>query len=143
MEASELRIGNFITHEDYSSDCFSVLSISENVVNTKGGKSGAWVNPPLMINPIPITEEWLAEFGFGKHGGQNYGWFSKRWVTVPQEQVNEICININTGLCSIGYDASGEDEEVGCAYTKIPIKFVHLLQNLWYALTGEELIISQ
>ena len=74
------------------------------------------------IQPIPITEEWLLKFGFEKkefdyfilNYGDNECYFSYKRNNL------ELCRNIQT-------TASAK------------IKSLHQLQNLYFALTGEEL----
>lgn len=64
--------------------------------------------------PIPLTEEWLLRFGFGQMRNKFY----KKHVTLTKSE----------GF----YVAFVQDE----------LKSVHQLQNLYFALTGEELEIN-
>ena len=83
------------------------------------------------IEAIPLTEEWLLKFGFEK----NF------------ENLIEILINKNQ---SLHFD---ETDNFMSLYIPINhefiylvfkhIKYVHQLQNLFFALTGEELEIKQ
>ena len=75
------------------------------------------------VNPIPLTEEWLLKFGFEKmtkgycfHNG-SFGLFFDNWILQLETPVTSIELN--------------------------HIKFVHQYQNLYFALTGEELTIKQ
>jgi len=72
-----------------------------------------------FIEPIPITEEWLLKFGFSKIG-ENFDLkgFCIWWSTI----VKEYHFRIN---------GSG-----------IHLKHIHQLQNLYHALTGEELTLK-
>lgn len=85
------------------------------------------------VNPISITEEWLFRFGFTKEDvGENHVRYFKgegllfgvEFINHPNEQ-NQIIITP-----SHVWDAS---------YTGSPCLYVHQLQNLYFALTGEEL----
>jgi len=79
--------------------------------------------------PIPLTEEWLLKFGFEKFIGNNIlwgladfcvGWYGNKfatWIIRMQQENNEMNFHSQ-------------------------IKYVHQLQNLYFALTGEELIVS-
>lgn len=71
----------------------------------------------LYFKPIPITEEWLKRFGFkeGKKG--------------------PFAIDMIPDKLFISMD--WEDPEEGIRVPKP--KFVHQLQNLYFAITGEEL----
>jgi len=72
--------------------------------------------------PIPLTEEWLLKFGFERSGLYNV----KSQVYIYDEH----------GLVDTGY-------EYRFNYTEMKLKYVHQLQNLYFALTGEELTISE
>lgn len=72
-----------------------------------------------IYKPIPLTEEWLVKFGFVKDYS---GW------------QNGIRIEYDKERQSYVLDTDGND------YLQSPlIKHVHRLQNLYFALTGEEL----
>lgn len=78
------------------------------------------------LEPIPLTEEWLFKFGF-KFDGHCSWW---------KNELIELTID------------TGEDEysvfnNNGDYITLKGIKYVHSLQNLYFALTGEELEIKQ
>lgn len=133
IDAKELRIGNCVSHSDYTSGVFTVFSIEQMskggyVVDTKGGKNGAWANPIENIEPIQITEEWLLKLGFeyeDQTGWYNYGSDDCYILCLPLDGYTEVCLGFRN------------DE------TQLPdIKTVHQLQNLYFALTGEELTIK-
>jgi hypothetical protein len=73
------------------------------------------------MNNIPITEETLINFGFTKFDG----WF------FLENRFTTIYISSLTGHCSIG-----ANEEYDLPYK---VLYIHQLQNLYFALTGEEL----
>jgi hypothetical protein len=77
-------------------------------------------NNPDQYKPVPLTEEWLLRLGFEKKQ-PNYTWYRKNRVTI--NVFNDVAFRLNTN----GY----------CVYK--PFKHVHQLQNLYFALTGEEL----
>lgn len=68
--------------------------------------------------PIPLTEEWLLKFGFVCHP---WGWVNEQ-------------IGIRLTLHSFIYKNDNG--------ANIKIKHVHQLQNLFFALTGEELTLK-
>ena len=74
------------------------------------------------IKPIPLTEEWLIKFGFET---DNIEWWN--------------------GLISIGIYKDGlfycPTGEISLRIGK-EIQYVNQLQNLYFALTGEELILN-
>lgn len=67
------------------------------------------------FKPIPLTKEWLIRFGFEEYGN---GWH------------NGLIWYVNN-KCWFGKSPIIEN-----------IKYVHQLQNLYFALTGEELTIK-
>lgn len=116
MKATELRIGNFIFLGK------RVLKIEPNhISNLYYDKE-----TEKLVSPIPLTEEWLLKFGF-------YDWidvldgsfnWKKGYVNLSVYEIIGFCFN---------YDDGNE---------YINIKYVHQLQNLYFALTGEELKIN-
>ena len=116
MNASELRINNLVMDENYN-----IVTITHEDfmgVNDDGG---------FPLRPIPLTEEWLVKFGFIQ-------------TIIGFESVNEyfpFSIEINSlGVAELYIEFYGGDK-----YKKL-IKYVHQLQNLYFALTGEELTSS-
>jgi hypothetical protein len=81
------------------------------------------------ISPIQLTEEWLIKMGFEKSVDTTN-------LFVKIENINEVQYEISFY------------EKVGCSlyaeefWLKDEIKYVHQLQNLYYALTNEELTIK-
>jgi len=107
MKPEELRIGNWVYMFGSTSVCSKVNIKSIEFYD--------------LMEPIPLTEEWLERFGFE---------FDGEWW----DYLN-FGINIRQNRCS---ESLGE---FGFNYYPIP-KYVHQLQNLYYALTGEELEIK-
>lgn len=119
MKASELRIGNWVDlyHEEYEYESFQFdFNMGWNMD---------------YINPIQLTEEWLLKFGFyAKHHHDNFS-FNGFEISSSQRR-------IDTNERSVFYLMLTEDSKFN-----IRIEHVHQLQNLYFALTGEELIIKE
>ena len=92
------------------------------------------------LQPIPLTEEWLLKFGFEK-------------VITDTEDAYGIDYNLEVAdICYISYSDDFSCAIYGSEYASknsigaVPnwnsIKYVHGLQNLYFALTGEELTIG-
>ena len=110
MKAKELRIGNWVYYENPHSDRIAIKFISNAL---------SYVH---KLDPIKLTEDWLIKFGFTKVN--KYSYWLDDFLCEP------IYINLNTRKTTIG---SNEEYDIN------HIKHVHQLQNLYFALTGEEL----
>jgi hypothetical protein len=120
MEAKELRIGNLVT-----SNGFQFKTVKE-IMNDGLSFIDDPDLPLSWIRPIPLTEEWLIKFGFTKNRNKFY-------------------IGINYGLYSVHRVGDAFDhwylhhEFDKSKRITSNILYVHQLQNLYFALTGEEL----
>lgn len=76
----------------------------------------------IDFHPIPLTEEWLLKFGFDSHKSSKELLFGS--LICLERQMNELFI-VNP------FDKH-----------QYKIDYVHQLQNLYFALTGEELEIK-
>lgn len=127
MEAEELRIGNWINHpENYAievnSTTIDLMSILKN----------------NRFNPIPLTEEVLLNSGFEKiESRQDYFELSSY---DPYNPTPEGC-RINVFFDFDGVRLWYAFESDGARLIR-RIHYVHQLQNLYFALTGEELEID-
>ena len=129
MKANELRIGNWV-YQDYVKENVTVSGLYESSdecwYNIHNGESRG---PIQSFKPIPLTEEWLIKFGFEDDNGEielqlgnytgAYLWFN----------------NVSKQLRLVSGD--------GKFLSHDKLKYVHQLQNLYFALTGEELTIKQ
>lgn len=135
MKANELRIGNYYY---YANDVVGKLSFIDFKLATKKDMIPEYFE---RLKAIPLTEEWLLKFGFTKwkycddcayidcNGQQLY---LRKWN-------NEWMARFLTVLFK------GSDREYMSAKDyKIqkPPQYVHSLQNLYFALTGEELTLK-
>jgi hypothetical protein len=136
MKANELRIGNFI--QGAANTCSSTLGYIEEVtplfIHDK-----SLHNAFRFYNGIPITEEWLLKFGFEEEamrysrnidlfgGGKKLCFSGDYLYIIDSEKQNTIPTDVVTIW----------NKDVKKEF------YVHSLQNLYFALTGEELIIKQ
>lgn len=134
MNAKELRIGNLI---DFEGQIETVYQIRNSGVDffrgtTRTGvifQSYVWE----AINVIPLTEEWLLKFGFKLFSTGSY---CKSLIT-DEDAYLALDLKYNYGFCWLNIKY-GLTENT----TKIHCNSVHQLQNLYFALTGEELTIK-
>ncbi len=119
MKANELRIGNLIEHEDPNEIVEGIHYIDEGKYKILIGN---YLRNLEEIKPIPLTKEWLLKFGFESTGDYH---FSKNGLNFH--------FLMDTMIL--------EDEKshpLGKSFN-----CVHQLQNLYFALTGQELTINQ
>ena len=136
MLARELRIGNLTSMG-------IVYLIEDDIFRVKNNEGDSLKNTFADIKPIPLTKEWLLKFGFEeKYIGKNESWYEIKYLSNEHDPIItswvSILINVETCSCVI---CDEYPEEIG-ANTKRKIEYVHHLQNLYFALTGEELIFK-
>lgn len=116
MKESELRIGNLVYFKSEDDDFAIELKFDfENGWNMN------------YIKPIPLTEEWLLKFGFIKFDSEKIyaEWFldfdgDLKYKIMQDKRYDNTFIMTNE-------------------YKPIKLQYIHQLQNLYFALTGEEL----
>ena len=118
MKATELRIGNLIFQ---SGQITTIENISRSINDWER------VNNKRLFDctPIPLTEEWLLKFGFEKTK-ENFCTYDLGKISIY--------------MPSIYYEEGRTYFNSWVIIEKSP-KYVHQLQNLYFALTGEELKI--
>jgi len=123
MKATELRIGNYVTHIE-SLDPMEIVNIKKI-----GGMDIKYLNNKRIfdgynydeIDPVLLTEQWLKDFGFEQFS--NYKIYNK-------------------GDFQIDKTAKEQDESGYWFFINsypVNVVYVHQLQNLYFALTGREL----
>jgi hypothetical protein len=135
MKASELRIGNYVNVPNYEQcpfriDAFEHCSEKFIKVAQEVKLNGFEVHPITWygdnLQPIPLTVEWLLKFGFEKSG---------LWTYVIELQGNlKLVYYLGEKGWSIGFKSYSDFSN---------LYYVHQLQNLYFALTGEELTIKK
>lgn len=78
---------------------------------------GDWYKYTHMFTPIPLTEQWLVDLGFKLEKGSNYDMYilNTFWIIHNEK----------------GYEPP--------IFFGMYLLYVHQLQNLYFALTGEEI----
>lgn len=123
MKANELRIGNWV--HDGSKFPMQVVAIFEDEVylNFEGNEGGVWEVNIKDLQPFELDKQWLEKFGFehklnkyeSYYVNQNYLYLKLEFY----EYQKEWWLRNNKAICDF--------------------KYVHQLQNIYHALTGEEL----
>lgn len=129
ISTQELRIGNYV---EYNTRIAKVCEIQKAFFYCESDGVEFFTRDQLEpgAKPIPLTEEWLLKFGFDKYKYGHHSYRKKSFI-------------IEEGLLKNSpYDFRkriSKDTSLGLTY----IKHVHQLQNLYFALTGEELTLQQ
>jgi len=133
VNAKEFRIGNVVL--DKFGKTIIIESINESGMNLRGG-DGNGVYPDFgfeEIFKIPLTEEILLKCGFELFSSGSY---CKNLIT-DNDAYLAFDLKYNNGFCwlNIRYGKVENTTKISCFY-------VHQLQNLYFALTNEELIVN-
>lgn len=125
MKATELRIGNWIYVDG------KPIDIASNVISEYHWSE--LTTTPTTYSPIPLTEEWLKKFGFKQ-------WQSHVSINVGSENRIYWQIGKERNLFWESYDNTFTLDRVNKEDSP-RVKYVHQLQNLYHALTNQELEI--
>lgn len=113
MKSTELRIGNKI--HQFGIEIFVTGGTLEKLAEIEADGKIC-----IDLTPIPLTEEWLVEFGYIKSGNLR---FTAKGIIDLYAYKNNVTCSVND--------------------VEIRLKYVHQLQNLFFALTGTELEVKK
>ena len=120
MKTTELRLGNFI--QDQFGDVIIVDGLDDmDVFSIKHGDI-----PIYGVDPIPLTEQWLLDFGFKV----KRDFYEKGKLSISSANLKD-------------YYPNGRVYYNSWAIVESQPKYVHQLQNLYFALAQEELILKE
>lgn len=122
LKSNELRIGNLVQKDGMIIRVEGILE-PMGIINDSRN-SMIWYCREL--NGIPITEEWLFRFNFKK----DHDWAKQ--LSAEYKISGSVGITVNNGVYSFWVTHD----------TSITVKFIHTIQNVFFALKGEELILS-
>jgi hypothetical protein len=122
MDYKEVRIGNWIDEQG--------LHLQVGMINSEVLKSA---------EPIPLTDDWLEKLGLIK---KNITEDMPEGLKQPDiDEDGSIWYHWVQGLFNLEVQSNGEIWfEVYSHYKHV--KYVHELQNLYYSLCGEELVLK-
>ena len=146
IKANELRIGNYVSDNIF---IYSTIAIEEEVLRAKIDhnynikksevedfyKEGEYSLNYFNLEPIPLTEEWLIKFGFERKDYTIAASFHIGYNPVIKDWLFELTWIKDSNDYSLGgfpFYRNGFFE----------LKHVHQLQNLYFALTFNELTIQ-
>lgn len=118
MKVNEMRIGNWYDENG------ATKQVNPNTIEA------VWVAERIWCKPIPLTEEWLLKFGF-----EIDGFWAHKTKKISPKKLLGYMNGGNIFICQIGEHIRFQEVFLcNCQY-------VHQLQNLYFALTSEELEI--
>ena len=120
MKANELRIGNWV-QKDLSIDDLITVKIKSGDLLMFDAECQDKESDFRTIFPIPLTEEWLERF---------------------EIKIDEWFGNFKLSKEDNTYYLQGSNTFTNVVITLTELKYVQELQNLYFALTGEELEIK-
>ena len=122
IQPTELRIGNTVKHKTTGS-ILTVMEIKESTVRVSytTDKPRTAIIEYNDLEPIPLTDKILLKCGF------NFNFNASRW------EINDVGLKI-TDILGKYYGTNFP--------IKVSFKYLHQLQNLIYAITGNELEIN-
>jgi hypothetical protein len=118
MKSTELRIGNWVWNDTQQIPVEVDLTIlSEQIYREAAVRNGSLSESSLWL-PIPLTEEWLLKFGFVENTTSWTRW--RKPIGVKEIRLTKNGVNRIT-------------------YNGMRMNHIHQLQNLYHALTHQEL----
>lgn len=143
MKPTELRIGNLILWEDDSHDIVEVIGIGrgrekfiENDIFIHYKETSRVEEGNALLSefiPIKITEEWLEKLGFRKL----IAWY------IVIDKFNTLELGHNNDSSTLQYYVYYRElSEKDFVRLRRNLKYVHELQNLYFALTGKQLTLK-
>ena len=119
MKTTELRIGSYV---DYfgKRKVIDVINDTRRIVEFDDAQIERDIN---LIKPIHLTEDWLLRFGFKKRNDKTFTY--DRFVLYFVSKYEFWYLN---------------DRRTNVYFTKV--EFVHELQNIIFAMNGEELEVK-
>lgn len=135
IDKRELRIGNKVGSPKHDLSVATIQGMAtNNIVMLEEVKTYDFFSE---IEPIPLSDEWLRKFGFTTLDAESD---IVVWGMDDNSNGEEFSI-ITDGLDAPKPIVYYFEYDLGYRDVRKEIKFIHQLQNLYFALTGEELTI--
>lgn len=148
IKANELRIGNYIG-TDFDDKAYQLILIGEGTTMLFYIKGDGGYIKDENAEPIPLTPEWLLKLGFE---------IDRKYCMSPDDYSYLIRVPNKKSRASyfrVYYEKDKTKREIHFGRNKgefqvyasdmfvVSVESVHQLQNLYFALTGEELTIKK
>lgn len=139
MKAQELRIGN-LTLAKSPEKIEWIEGHPISIYDLEFLLHPSTASIPIDLKPIPLTEEWLLKFGF-EHQKTSPTWYE---IGLDETSFRTLCVSPEQKKAQLSQINDEEDASTMFDFFDMDSKteHVHTLQNLYFALTGEELTIK-
>lgn len=140
MEAQELRFMNCLYHKgtDMLVHVRSIITENDSCVSIDLGvnKEDSHIVDVSLFDPVPINRTWLEQLGFKLERGDSE--YLSLVLPIPTMYMITLYSTNQNGFSVVWPLRKGENKKEHrlCA----DVKYIHQLQNLYYSLTGKELI---
>jgi len=124
MKAEELRVGNLVCECEFTDNSVWQHKV-EGILDGKAYFDNGDIWECEKLVPIPLTEEWLVRFDANQYKPVKGLYF-----------IYDHTFLFENGSISL-YDPDR------CVHVSNKYSYVHQLQNLYFALTGEELKLKE
>ena len=138
MKANELKPGNLVKS---GTGIYKVFAISipqilaiQKYDEPEDSQQNVYQSDNTIIEPIPLTAEWLKKLGFKREI------MGDMWIDLMTHYLVLKFMNGFYYPMYVQLPEMGHEEEQRVSLNRI--KSVHELQNLFFVLTGEELLIK-
>lgn len=129
MKTSEMRLGNLV---QYGGATAKVCQIEKSFFYCESDGSDFFTRDEEPgAKPIPLTEKWLLKFGF-----------EKKQIELSHLSPLNLPVTFNLHNSPFSYSQGKLILKTGTGDFCVNIEYVHQLQNLYFALLGEELTIK-
>ncbi|MFN5833972.1 MAG: hypothetical protein ACK459_09590 [Akkermansiaceae bacterium] len=136
IKANELRINNILNYTTAENDILPTTLDWQDI---------KWISEDpkgfnLVHEPIPLTEEWLLKFGFIKYEWNDSFFIKTKFGDLMIQFFKD---EIHLFFTNVGADSQGMKmygrKYLGNLNSTQNVKHVHQLQNLYFALTAQEI----
>ena len=124
MNYKELRVGNLC---EYDGKIFVIKTVANKIISADRGK-GLVEFDPSELTPIKLSEKWMLKLGF-----EVYSHCNGRAIKFNHKT------NARVSFTKAGQSGYHENGFIYKGQEIRDCEYVHLLQNLYFTLTGEEL----
>ena len=136
MNAQDLRIGNYVYRTNKQTKEKLLIEVTPSCIMDIHSNGE---NSSFIYEPIPLTKEWLLKMPqFKKSQYFDYKFEYKKGEDYSEGQMF-IEVDFNTREIQFSICVGGDNSN--WVYLPMP-EFLHIFQNLYFALTNEELTIK-